>query len=348
MPNKCPLCLQVLPKGVHQHELDARLNKLTSPFLVEARKKIEEEANQKVEERVRREVKTATARAEKEAREKVQKESQSYIKKQVAAAIHASQEEKENLKEKLARERRLRAEETTTLKSKVEDLERTVEKQRSDQLGAEAQADLLTELQHAFSHQDKIEVIPRGIKGADIVQHVMDGDKVAGRIIYESKNTLGWDDKWITRAKEYQREYETPHVMIVSRVLPGKLKGMCEKKGIPVIEGVRIAVSFATVLRAKVIEIAKLRLSNGSSAKKHQDLFNYMTGDKFGTRFREMADCISTLDKLQHDERNQHENMWEKESKIHAQIERGYREIDAQIRTITTGASNGKALKVAA
>jgi hypothetical protein len=174
----------------------------------------------------------------------------------------------------------------------------------------------------------------------------MDGTKVVGRIIYESKNTSSWQNGFIAQAKKYQTQYETPHVLIVTRVFPSKEKGLCVVKDIPVVER-RTAVALATVIREGVIEIAKLKLSDKFHDEKSQELFEYIVGDKFCTRFREMAENIASLREQQQKERTWHENAWQAESKIHERIEGRHREVDAQIRAIVRGSSRRETLKVA-
>jgi hypothetical protein len=118
-------------------------------------------------------------------------------------------------------------------------------------------------------------------------------------------------------------------------------------KGIPVVER-RTAVALAMVIREGVIEIAKLRLSGKFHDEKSQELFEYIVGDKFCTRFREMADSIAALRDQQGKERTWHENSWQAESIIHERIEGRHREVDAQIRAIVRGSSRGKTLKLGA
>jgi hypothetical protein len=236
--------------------------------------------------------------------------------------------------------------ESANLQGKLEDLSRKLEKQSGEQLGEEAELDLFTELRHAFP-DDKIERIGRGVKGADIVHQIMDGTKVAGRIVYESKNTSTWQNGYIAQAKKYQTQYETPHVMVVSRVFPSKHKGLCVVKGVPVIEK-RVAVAPATVIREGIIDIARLRLSGKFRDEKSQELFDYIVGDKFCTRFREIADGIASLRAQQQKERTWHENAWQAEAKIHDRIENSHREVDAQIGAIVRRGSNGRSTKFAA
>ncbi len=293
-------------------------------------------------------VKNADDRRQREV-EQARKEVENRLEKEVARNVRLSARENEAKLEKLQAERerdKVRYEANSAkLQGQLDDLSRKLEKQSGEQLGSEAELDLFTELRHAFP-DDKIERIGRGVKGADIVHEVMDGTKVVGRIIYESKNTLNWQNGFIAQAKKYQTQYETPHVLIVTRVFPSKEKGLCVVKEIPVVER-RTAVALATVIREGVIEIAKLRLSGKFHDEKSQELFEYIVGDKFCTRFREMAENIASLREQQQKARTWHENAWQAESKIHERIEGRHREVDAQIRAIVRGSSRGEKLKVA-
>ena len=43
MTNQCPLCGQPLPKGVHRHELDSRIEKLALPAVAAEKKRLQRE-----------------------------------------------------------------------------------------------------------------------------------------------------------------------------------------------------------------------------------------------------------------------------------------------------------------
>ena len=109
-----------------------------------------------------------------------------------------------------------------------------------------------------------------------------------------------------------------------------------------------MAVPLAAVIREGVIDIAKLRLSGKFRDEKSQELFEYIVGDKFCTRFREMAEGVASLREQQQKERTWHENAWQAEAKIHERIENRHREVDAQIRAIVRRGSNGRSSKFAA
>lgn len=386
--NQCPLCGQPLPKGVHRHELDSRIEKLALPAVAAEKKRLQREysaqlaaererATLRAEKRVQQELRQAEARAGRAENEKekirttyedrllavqktarqaaerdVRREFEERVRKEVAQAVRSSNAEGAAKLEKVENERhkdKMRhAAEKARLQGQLQDLTRRFEARSQERVGSEAEIDLYAQLNQSFRCEgDKIERIGRGVRGADIVHVVMDGTKIAGRIIYESKDTLDWSHGWITKAKQYQTQYETPHVVIVSRVFPGKQKGLCVEKGIPVVDR-NMAISLATVIREAVIDIARLRLTEGDRDERSQELFDYIVGDKFVARFREIAEGIALLRSQQQKERTWHENTWEAESKIHARIDGCHRELGAQIKAIVAGTSDGRALKLPA
>lgn len=219
------------------------------------------------------------------------------------------------------------------LQDQLEKLSRKLDAQSGDELGEEGERDLTVLLRQSFPG-DRVERIRKGVKGADVVHSVMNGATLCGRIIYESKNVSQWSNAFIAQAKKYQTQYETPHVIVVSNVFPGKHKSMCICDGIPVVS-LRTAVPLATIMRDGIIEIGQLRTSDVARDEKSKELFEYILSDKFGTRFGEVADSIEGLREQQRKERTWHENAWEARSKIHDRLDSRHGEITAQIRAIT-------------
>ncbi len=354
MARVCPLCGQPLPKALDQHELEHRLKQLVSPALASERQKLEREYRQRAaaerdagkreaERSFQRQLAQAQQRADRAEREKLQaaerarREAEKAAERNVSQAVRLATRENEAKLEKLetTRERdRLRYEaDRTKLQTQLDVMSRKLEKQTGEQLGQEAETDLLAQLQKAFAG-DRMEPIGRGVKGADIVQHVIEDGKEVGRVVYESKNVSGWQNKFITQAKRYQTQYDTPNIVIVTRAFPKKTKGLCIVKGMPIVEP-RMAVALASILRDGIVEIARLRITQVARDEKAQQLFDYITTDKFRTRFGEIADSVGSLREQQQKERDWHENAWEAETKLHDKIDARRREIDVQIKSIT-------------
>ncbi len=281
---------------------------------------------------------TERARMREAAEKGVEERVEGRLRREMARTIRAAtiDTERELDKEQAERKReRIRFEgESARLRAQLENLSRKLEKQTGEQKGEEAELDLLAQLRQAFLG-DRINRVGRGVKGADIVHEVMDGTQIAGRIIYESKNVANWQNGFLRQAGKYRRLYETPYVMIVSRVFPKKEKDFCVAEGIPVVTP-RMAVSLASVIRDGIIEIARLRLTGSGRGEKGQELLDYLVSDKFATRFNGLAECLTSLKGQQSKEKRWHENSWEERSSLHDRIDQNHREIDAQLRSIIT------------
>jgi hypothetical protein len=174
----------------------------------------------------------------------------------------------------------------------------------------------------------------------------MDGERIAGCIIYESKNVSSWLNTFIAQARKYHTQYGTPYVIVVSRVFPKKQRGMCVVDDVPVVEP-RLATTLAAVMREGILEIAKLRLTKVDTDEKAQELFAYVVGNEFQTRFRDMAHAVDELQNIQRSERTWHENQWSKQSRLHSQIENRHREVNAKLQLIAKSGVGQRPMAVA-
>lgn len=354
---QCPLCGQPLPKGVDRQEIQRQLEKITAQARARERRSLERGFHDRLHERleaerkrfqreaerqVERELIDARRRAERAESEKarevdrVRRDSEKREERAVrmAAQIAAKQSRAEIEKLEAARQKdRARHEaDRARLQAQLDLLSRKLEKQSAEQLGAEAEVDLLAQLRTAFPG-DRIEPIRRGAKGADIVHDVMEESKRLGRIVWESKNVSTWSNRFVSQAKQYQTQYETPHIVIVSRAFPQKKKGLCILKRIPIVEP-RMAISLAAIMRDGILAVGLMRATQAGRNQKAIELWEYISSEKFKTRFLEMADCIESLREQQQKERDWHENTWQAEAKLYDKIDARRREIDAHLRTI--------------
>jgi hypothetical protein len=268
---------------------------------------------------------------------------------QLAAKSVAAQNQAEIDKLHTTRERdRARyAGDRARLQTQLDQLSRKLDKQAADQLGKEAEIDLLAELTKAFP-TDRIEPVRRGVKGADIVHDILVDSKRIGRIVYESKNVSGWSNNFIAHAKRYQTQYDTPNVLVVSRSFPQKKKGLCILKNIPIVDP-SMAVCLASILRDGICEIGHARATRVGRNDKANHLYEYILSDKFVTRFREIAESVDSLRERQQKAKDWHESAWDEEASLYDKIDARRREVDSQIKTIIgKPAGSGKVLRLEA
>jgi hypothetical protein len=364
---KCPVCRQTLPRAVDPDELASRLQQVTALARTQEKKSLEEEFRRRLprllaDERARakhsaeREVKrdlwearNRAAKAEAEiqrARREATKHAERTIQMAVKIASEQSQADIEKVEAARAKDHARFEADRARLQSQLDQLSRKLDKQTADQLGKEAEVDLLSELMKAFPG-DAIEPVRRGKKGADIVHTIIVDAKRVGRIVYESKNVSNWQNNFITQAKKYQSQYDTPNVIVVSRSFPQRKKGLCIVKNIPVVDP-RMAVCLASILRDGICELDHARATKVGRGDKAHQLHDYILSNKFVTRFREIAESIGALRDNQEKAKDWHQNAWDEEASLYDKIDFRRREVDSQIRTIIKGSAKPEVVRIAA
>ena len=367
---KCPVCGQPLPKAIDKQELHARLERITAQGRAKERQVLErdfrkrltgaveaegERLRRSAEREVRSELLEAKRRAERVERDKNREierlrrdgERTAERRAEMAAKMAAKQNRAEigELEAKRERDRARYEADRTRLQNQLDQLSRRLDKQGADQLGKEAEIDLLQELNKTFQG-DRIDPIRRGVKGADIIHDIMEDGKRLGRIVYESKNVSTWSNKFINQAKQYQTQYDTPNVIVVSRSFPQKKKGLCILKNVPVVDP-RMAVCLASIMRDGIREIGLARVTRAGRDEKAHQLFEYILSDKFVTRFREIAESVESLRERQRKEKDWHEDAWDEQSSLYDKIDARRREVDSQIRTIVKKPAKPEVVRLA-
>lgn len=247
-------------------------------------------------------------------------------------AARTSRKELDVIMERAAKERAQHSADTARLKTRVDELSLKLERQTSEQMGDMTEADALAALKRAFPHDD-IQRIGHGKRGADILHRVIFEGAEAGRIVYECKNASSWQNDWLTKARTYRTEYQTPWVVIASRCFPRREKSFVVERGVPIIE-LRLIVKLAEVIRSAVVEIGSLRLTTVGRQVKAEQMFDYVLGDHFVSRFKNIAEAVTALRSQQERERGWHSEAWAKQTRLYDEVDGGRREIAAQLRAI--------------
>mgnify|MGYP001562792582 CR=1 FL=1 len=150
-------------------------------------------------------------------------------------------------------------------KTEAERLRRKLDQVEPGERGDLYQRDVTEELKQAFAALgDRIESVPRGAAGTDVIHkiHHRDGraEALVGTIIYECKDTAHWKPEFVRQVRSQGEKYKTAYLVLVTRALPGKGRDVAYKEGIVVVRPSG-ALAVARVLRHAVIAIHKARLS---------------------------------------------------------------------------------------
>jgi hypothetical protein len=126
--------------------------------------------------------------------------------------------------------------------------------------------------------------VPKGARGADVLQEVRDGARTCGRIVWETKNTKHWQPAWLDKLKHDQRAVGANLAVLVSTALP---EGTVEFGRI---DGVWVASlqawpALALALREQLVQVA---FAHAAADGKHEKM-------EFLYRWRGLPPITSTI-----------------------------------------------------
>ncbi len=165
-------------------------------------------------------------------------------------------------------------------KKLIDEMKRKSE-QGSMQMQGEVQELALEELlQKAYPH-DRIEEVPKGVRGADSIQTVINPQQQeCGFIVYESKRTKHFANDWIEKLKQDQIQCKADIAVIVTEALPSDMERFGERNGVWIC-GFHEVASLSFVLREMLIKINSMRAAETNKGDKMELLYHYLTGNEF-------------------------------------------------------------------
>lgn len=200
------------------------------------------------------------------------------------------------------------------LTQRLQALERQLQKKTADELGEGAEIDLFDALRAEFS-QDDLQRVKKGEAGADIVHDVVQNGRNCGRIVYDSKNRAAWRNDYVTKLRKDQLAAKADHAILASRAFPAGTSQLCIRDGVILANPARV-IPLVQMIRAHVVQIAGLRLSNEAREEKMAKLYDFITSD----RCRQLLDQIDTLTddllELEVKEKKAHDGTWRRRGEL--------------------------------
>lgn len=207
--------------------------------------------------------------------------------------------------EKTREEERKKAAEEYGLKDKEKDkklqdaLKQIEEMKIKMQQGSQqTQGEVLElELEKALRNEfpsDLISEVKKGIRGADIIQTIVDKKgRQCGLILWEAKNAQ-WNDAWINKLREDQREAKAQLAVLVLAKPATDLDYYTYKDGIWIAVH-KAAIPLAKVLRFLLIRLQYEKLANIGKNEKMEILYQYIRGTEFVHRIEAIMDAFTNL-----------------------------------------------------
>ena len=162
---------------------------------------------------------------------------------------------------------------------------------------------------------DEILEVPKGVRGADVLQKVNSRwGFYCGLIIWEAKNTKNWSDAWIGRLKDNQRIANADVAVLVSEVVQEDVDSFAFKDGVWITKR-RYVPALLLALRHTLSEVAQAKRAVASKNDSIEVLFNYMTGPEFRHRVEAIASSFIEMKADLEKERRTITKHWAKRAK---------------------------------
>ena len=200
------------------------------------------------------------------------------------------------------------------MKKTIDDLKRKSE-QNSQQIQWDIQEDDLKQAISMAFPIDEIEDVPTGIKWADLIQNVKNNlGQPTGIIVWESKNTKAWQDAWVMKLKDDKLKVNGNIDILVTTVLPKNIKSFWMVGDVMVCLP-EYVIAVATMLRDKLLSIAKVETLMQWKDIKMEMLYKYLSSEEFSSKISMMVDVFSQLKIWIDSERRAMEKNWKKREK---------------------------------
>ncbi|MFH1895961.1 MAG: DUF2130 domain-containing protein [bacterium] len=186
-------------------------------------------------------------------------------------------------------------------------------KQGSQQLQGEVlELGLEGALRQEFPY-DNISEVPKGIRGADIIQTVCTQRGAScGTIVWELKNTKNWIASWVEKLKNDQRELKANLAVIVSSVLPPNTNGFGRLGDILVCE-LKFAIPLAQTLREQLIGIHTNEQAHQGKSGKAEAVYDYLLSNNFRQRIEVWVEHFKDKQETLNKEKAYFVKKWAKE-----------------------------------
>lgn len=204
------------------------------------------------------------------------------------------------------------------LRRQIDELKRRAE-QGSQQTQGEVLEVALEALLKDLFPTDSIEPVPKGVRGADVVQRVFDDSGMdCGLILWESKRTRHWSKDWLPKLRDDLRMVGAARSVIVSEQLPEQVRHFGQVDGVWVVSWVCVH-PVASMLRESLIGIAKSRRALDGQHSKMELVYNYLIGQGFYNRVSGVVEAFMTMRQELETEKRALNTCWKKREK---QLER--------------------------
>jgi hypothetical protein len=191
----------------------------------------------------------------------------------------------------------------------AEEMKRKAE-QGSMQMQGEVQELALEELLARSYPFDRITEVPKGIRGADSIQTVINASQQeCGSIVYESKRTKSFANDWIGKLKQDQVTCKADIAVLVTETMPGDMDRFGEKDGVWICSFSEVK-SLSFVLREMLIKTNSVKLAQMNKGDKMELLYHYLTSNEFVQNIKRIVENYDEMINQLNAEKKAMQKIW--------------------------------------
>lgn len=257
--------------------------------------------------RQKRELEDAKANAELEIQRKLDEE-RAKVREEVSKQAAEQHRLKDMEKEKVIND----------LRTSLEEMKRKAEQGSMETQGEVMEQDFEMQLRRFFAHDD-IQPVPKGVRGADLIQKVrspLGAD--CGILLWETKNTKAWSPQWIPKLKDDMIELRAEIAILVTVASPDGVNRFGFVDGVWVSDPLS-AIPLAAALRQQLLALERERQSSLGKNEKMELLYQYLAGTQFKQKIEGIVEAFTAMQDQVNRERRAMERHWKEREK---QIER--------------------------
>ena len=273
-------------------------------------------------------------------------EQQAAVEKRVAEAVEPLQRQKEDMQRD--KEAAVLAEKAKVLKltSELQDMQRKLEGKTAHELGEGSEVDLFEELRAAFE-TDRIQRVPKGVNGADVIHEVIHNGRVCGKIIYDAKNRDAWQNGFAIKLKADKLAQGADFAILSSNKFPKDKAHVHNQDGVIVASPARV-LAVVEILRDQLVRMLELRVSNEARGTKMEDLYTFITSEHCRQLIEQVEAQASKMLELDSKEQEAHRRLWDQRKKLINAVQKARSDLSFEIDRIIGTAGNGPADEAAA
>lgn len=142
---------------------------------------------------------------------------------------------------------------------------------------------------------DKIQPVPKGVNGADIIQIVYDQNgQAAGKIAWETKRTKNWTEDWIQKLKYDCQTINADIPILVSEILPKEIQNFGQYKNVWICNFSHI-LGLATAMRIQIIAVSSAIVAETGKDQKMEAIYKYLTSNTFAHKIQALVETFDNM-----------------------------------------------------